>query len=143
MNRWSAFTWAVLASFCWGFAPLFEKLGLNGKGDPLAGVLIRSAGVLLGATSVAILTPRLIPRLGEFSARHWIYLILGGVVASIVGQLCFYRALKTGQVSQVVPIGASYPVLAFLLGVLFLGEPVTLAKLGGIMLVVTGVYLLR
>jgi transporter family protein len=64
-------------------------------------------------------------------------------MASIIGQLCFYRALKIGDVSRVVPIGASYPVTACLLGILLLHEPVTLEKGIGILLVVGGTFLLR
>ena len=63
-------------------------------------------------------------------------------MASIIGQLCFYRALKLGEVSRVVPIGASYPVLAFILGTLFLGESINVAKVGGIVLVALALVLL-
>lgn len=143
MSRWSAFTWAILAAFCWGFAPLMEKLGLNGRGDPMIGVFIRSLGVILGLGLFAAATPSVTVRMGEFTARQWILLGLGGFTASIVGQVCFYRALRSGPVSQVVPIGASYPVLSFILGILFLGEAVTAARIAGIVLVVAGVYLLR
>jgi transporter family protein len=143
MSRWPPYVWAIMAALCWGVAPFFEKMGLAGKGDPLVGVFIRSLGILVGIGIFAVFTVRLVPRLSEFPARYWIFLMLGGLLASIVGQLCFYRALKTGQISQMVPIGASYPVLSFLLGLLFLGEPLTSVKVAGIILVMSGVFLLR
>ncbi len=143
MNGLSAFTWALLASFCWGFAPLLEKVGLRGHTDPVIGVFVRSLGVMLGALCFLPILPRLAGRFSDLTPRNWIFLCLGGLVASIIGQLCFYRALKIGDVSRVVPIGASYPVLAFLFGVLFLGESLTWGKAGGIVLVMAGVYLLR
>jgi len=43
----------------------------------------------------------------------------------------------------VVPIGASYPVLAFILGTVFFRESFTWSKMGGIVLVIAGVFLLR
>ena len=143
MKSLSAFGWAVLASCCWGFAPLLEKVGLRGNADPAIGVFVRSLGVMLGALCFLPLLPRFAGRLSDLTPRNWIFLCLGGLMASIIGQLCFYRALKMGDVSRVVPIGASYPILAFLLGVVFLGESLTWSKTGGIVLVMMGVYLLR
>jgi transporter family protein len=143
MTSWSAFTWALLASFCWGIAPLLEKFGLRGNTDPAIGVFVRSIGVMLGALCFLPILPKLSGRFSDLTLRNWIFLCLGGFVASIIGQLCFYRALKIGEVSRVVPIGASYPLLAFLLGILFLGESLTWGKAGGLVLVMAGVYLLR
>jgi len=143
MNSLSAFGWAVLASFCWGCAPLLEKVGLRGNADPVISVFVRSIGVMLGALCFLPFMPRLSRHFAELTPRNWIFLCLGGLVASIIGQLCFYRALKVGDVSRVVPIGASYPVLAFIFGVLFFGESMTWPKAGGIVLVMAGVYLLR
>jgi transporter family protein len=143
MSSLSAFGWAVLASFCWGFAPLFEKVGLRGNIDPAVGVLIRTVGVLVGVVLIYPLIPKLTGRFSDLTPRNWICLSMGGLLASVIGQLCFYRALKLGEVSKVVPIGASYPVLAFLLGVLVFGESITWPKIGGIVLVIAGVFLLR
>ena len=139
----SAFGWALLASFCWGLAPLLEKAGLRGTTDPAIGVFVRSIGVSLGALCFLPILWRVPGRFSEVPPRSWVFLGLGGVLASIVGQLCFYRALKIGDVSRVVPVGASYPVTACLLGVLLLHEPLTLSKGVGILLVVGGTFLLR
>ena len=100
-------------------------------------------GVVLGAVACLPLLFRLPGRFSDVAPRQWFFLCMGGILASIVGQLCFYRALKTGDVSRVVPVGASYPVTACLLGILLLHEPVTLAKGVGILLVVSGTFLLR
>jgi transporter family protein len=143
MNGLSAFGWALLASFCWGFAPLFEKVGLRGNIDPAVGVLIRTVGVLLGVLLIFPAMPKFTGRFADLTPRNWFFLSMGGLLASVIGQLCFYRALKLGEVSKVVPIGASYPVLAFLLGILFFRESVTLPKMAGIALVIAGVFLLR
>jgi len=139
----NAFGWALLASFCWGFAPLLEKAGLRGNTDPAVGVFVRSIGVIAGALAFLPVLLRGTGRFSDVTTRSWILLCLGGFMASIVGQLCFYRALKAGDVSRVVPVGASYPVTACFLGILLLHEPVTVAKSVGILLVVSGTFLLR
>ena len=143
MTDLSPFVWAVLAAICWGLAPITEKLGLRGATDPVVGVFVRSVGVFLGTLVLAAFTPQVLMRAQALSLRTWGYLISGGILASILGQVCFYRALKLGEVSRVVPIGAAYPVLAFLLGVLFFNESITAIKILGIVLVMAGVYLLR
>lgn len=139
----SAYVWALLAATCWGVAPLLEKAGLRGPVDPTAGVFIRSLGVAAAAACFLLWVPDLTKHLSAMPRRQWVFLGLGGVMASILGQICFYRALQTGEVSRVVPLGASYPVLACLLGLVLLKEPITFSKACGIVLVVAGTYLLR
>ncbi|HRU38797.1 MAG TPA: EamA family transporter, partial [Candidatus Goldiibacteriota bacterium] len=70
-------------------------------------------------------------------------LMLGGLLANIVGQALFYNALQGGDVSKVLPITGAYPMIAFLLGVFLLGEAVTLQKLAGAGLVLAGIILLK
>lgn len=139
----NAFFWALLAAACWGWAPILEKLGLRGPIDPILGVVVRSLGVIAGLLFMLPFVPQLPQKLSALPSRTWLFLIAGGIAASILGQICFYRALKSGSVSQVVPVGAAYPVLACLLGVLLLGEHMTATKAIGIALVVMGTYLLR
>jgi len=132
-----------MASCCWGCAPLLEKAGLRGQIDPAIGVFVRSIGVMLGALCFIPALMQMPARFSEVAPRNWIYLCLGGFMASIVGQLCFYRALKVGDVSRVVPVGASYPVIACLFGIFLLHESLTPGKAIGILLVVSGTFLLR
>ena len=73
----------------------------------------------------------------------WHYLVIGGFLASVVGQIFFYSALRTGEVSKVTPLGATYSLVSFLLGVLFLQESITATKIGGVICVVLGAILLK
>ena len=72
-----------------------------------------------------------------------VLVLLGGFLASVVGQVFFYHALKTGESSKVVPLAATYPLVSFILGVILLGEKVTFAKTGGIIFILLGVFLLK
>ena len=71
-------------------------------------------------------------------------LILGsGLAAGAAGTAFFYLALARGEVSRVKPIAFGLaPATAVALGVLFLGEGVSVAKIAGLLLVVAGVVLL-
>jgi bacterial/archaeal transporter family protein len=53
-----------------------------------------------------------------------------------------FLAIGAGEVSQVVPITSSYPVITLLLAVAALGETVTAARAGATLLIVSGVVLL-
>jgi bacterial/archaeal transporter family protein len=75
--------------------------------------------------------------------RSALFVAAGGIVAGLIGQLAFYAALKGGEASIVVPVAATYPLVALIVSVIFLGEAITVQKLAGIGLVVGGVALLR
>lgn len=140
MNK--PFFLAVLTSLIWGFAPVFEKIGLNGKIDPYLGVVIRTIPIAL----IGVLGLTFMGRLGSIATvdiKSAVFVIAGGLIAGFLGQMAFYSALKSGDASVVVPVAATYPLVALLVSVVFLGEAFTLQKLFGIGLVVGGVMLLK
>lgn len=136
----SGFWWAVLTACVWGLVPLLEKVGL-GATSPSIGVLARSMGVLAG---VVLLSLTMSPwrALGSLTLRSFLLLALGGFLASFVGQMMFYRALKASQISYVTPIAGAYPLVAVLLGWWVLHEPITTARLCGAGMIILGVWLL-
>jgi len=141
MTPMSAFWWAVLTAGIWGVVPLIEKLGLTGS-SPTIGVFARSLGVVVGLVIFGFWWSPW-RALGSLSVRSLVLLALGGFLASFVGQLAFYHALKTGHVSQVTPVSGAYPLVAAILGWLLLREPITLIRILGGVLIVLGVVLLR
>ena len=66
--------------------------------------------------------------------------VLNGVVTPVTFILLF-TALRAGDVSRVVPIGASYPVVTVLAAALLLDEPLTVTRTVGTLLVVAGIVL--
>jgi transporter family protein len=139
----TAFVSALLASACWGIAPFFEKAGLSNTSDSTLGVFVRSTGVLIGTLALVPFFSRIGPRISEIPGRSMVFLFIGGVLASVIGQAFFYRALKLGEVSRAVAIGASYPVIAAILGLILFKEPLTWSKAGGIVMIAAGTLLLR
>ncbi len=135
------FIWAALAAFVWGIVPLLEKLGLV-KVQPLVGLFYRSLGVVIGLflLGIFLLKPS---EIKSVNLRSIVFLVLGGFLASFIAQICFYKGLKIGEVSRVVPIAGSFPLVTFLFGVLFLGESVNLAKIIGVLLIVLGIWALK
>ena len=137
----NSFLWALVTSLIWGVVPLLEKAGLS-SASPLAGLFYRCLGVVAGMTvfGLGIFNFKDIRAVGTRSA---ILLMLGGLLASFAGQICFYNALKAGEVSRVVIIAGSYPLMTFLLGVLLFNESISPLKIAGAVLVGAGLVLLK
>lgn len=137
----TALLWAVLTACIWGIVPLMEKIGLTHT-SPAVGVVARSLGVVVGLVVFSAVTAPW----ASLRALGWPSLLLlagGGLLASFVGQLAFYQALKAGAVSRVTPVAGAYPLVAALLGWWVLREPLTLPRLLGVVFVILGVALLR
>ena len=137
----SALAWALLTAVIWGIVPLLEKQGL-GQGSPVIGVFARSIGIILGFLVLGVWWSPW-KALAGLSVRSVVLLALGGFLASFVGQLAFYHALRVGNVSQVTPLAGIYPLIAAILGWLLLREPMTAPRLVGVCLIVVGTLLLR
>lgn len=60
----------------------------------------------------------------------------------IGGLILFYLALGTGEASKVVPVSAAYPAVTLILSAVFLSENLSVARVAGMCLVVTGVVVL-
>ncbi len=138
----SSFSLALVAAFFWGLSALLEKWGLR-NADPMAGVVARTLGILLGIVIFMVIAPEVPRRFIQMDGRSKLALMGGGLMASVVAQMFFYRALKYGEVGRVSSVGGAWPVFAFVLSVLIFHEPLTRGKLAGIFLVTMGVILLK
>ena len=137
----NALFWAILTACVWGVVPVMEKMGLH-KVEPFTALFYRCLGVVIGIVLLGafIVKPA---QLRSVDTKSIILLVSSGFLASFVAQILFYHGLKIGDVSRVVPISGTYPLIAFVLSVLLLKESVTPARIGGMLLVVSGVWLLR
>ncbi|QLD89548.1 EamA family transporter [Natronomonas salina] len=130
--------WALLAMACYSFAFLFMKIALQDL--PTFTVMPIAVGTLaVGATSVAAL-------FGEWSipsvtSRSVGFAVAAGIclTGAVVG---YFRALTTGPVSIVIPIFGMFLVGGALLGIVVLGEAVTVKKALGIALGAVAVVLI-
>lgn len=135
------FGFALVTALIWGLVPLMEKSGLV-KVAPYIGVYARSVGVLLGlAVYSFFVTPAEVLR--ALDLRSFLFLAGGGFLASFAAQYIFYHALKFGEASKMTAVAGIYPLITFFLALIFLGEAMTARKLAGVVLVVSGVALLR
>ena len=137
-----AYLLSILTAFIWGIAPIFEKIGLSGKIEPYVAVVVRTIPIVL-VSFIGLLFMGKVGSLGQLASKDVLFITIGGLLAGFLGQITLYSALKIGQASVVVPIAATYPLVAMTVAVLFLGEPLTWQKVTGVVLVISGVMMLR
>ncbi|MBI4746432.1 MAG: EamA family transporter [Deltaproteobacteria bacterium] len=137
-----AYLLSILTAFIWGIAPIFEKIGLSGEIEPYVAVVVRTIPIVL-VSFTGLLFMGKVGSLGQLASKDVLFVTIGGLLAGFLGQITLYSALKIGQASVVVPIAATYPLVAMTVAVLFLGEPLTWQKVTGVVLVISGVMMLR
>lgn len=137
----NAYVLAGIAMVFWGIAPIFGKLGLGGI-QPLAALTIRSL-IISAILLIAVTASGQWGHVGGVTAKDAAYIALEGICAALLGQLAYYYALKFGEVGRVSLIVAAFPLVALFLGIIFLGEKLTILKLVAALLIVTGIVLLN
>jgi transporter family protein len=130
---------ALLAALCWGVAPIFEKWSLL-RASPLTVLTVRSLVVSATLIVVCLLTGQL-QDIRRVDAPLFQLIAIGGILGSLAGLYIYFWALKQDLASTIVPVAGSYPLIAVVLGILFLGEPLSFQRLLGASLVVVGVFL--
>lgn len=133
------FIWAVLSAVFAALTAIFAKVGLEGVDSDLA-TLVRTVVILVVLSCFVYFTgkwsnPLALPQ------RTWLFLVLSGL-ATGASWVCYFRALKIGNASQVAPIDKLSVVLVALFAVIFLGERPSSANWLGILMVGGGVLVL-
>lgn len=131
----------VITMILWGTTPLLEKIGLR-EVDPAIGVFIRSAAVV-AVLAVYLLATGRFPELARVSVKNYAIFAATGIMAGLLAMWTYFYVLRSGMISQVVPITASYPILTAALGILVLGEAATPQRILGIVLAVIGIVLVK
>jgi transporter family protein len=131
----------IATTLLWGSTPILEKIGLA-KVDPLIGVTIRSAIVTAGLFLLTFLLGKG-RALIELDGKSVLLFGASGVIAGLLGMWTYYGALKMEATSKIVPIAACYPLVTALLSVLVLKEGVTLYRVIGTALIVSGIWLVK
>lgn len=126
---------AILSAVFAAATAILAKIGIEGVDSNLA-TAIRTIVVLLLAWGMVFLTHSQ-TGLNSISPRSWLFLILSGL-ATGASWLCYFYAIKHGDVSMVVPIDKCSLVLTIIFAAIFLGEAFTWKTLVGSVLLLGG-----
>ncbi|MGM0441368.1 MAG: EamA family transporter [Elusimicrobiota bacterium] len=138
----SAFVFALTVAVFWGVAPIFGKMGLV-NAQPGVALALRSFVVTVILFIWVGLTGKFSSMFSLTTSRSGLAIAAEGILASLLGHLAYYYALKSGSASKVVPITSAFPLVAMAVGILFLNEKLTFTSgLGGI-LIISGIILIK
>lgn len=110
--------------------------------DPLVGVTVRSAIVTAGLLLLTFLLGKG-RALIELDGKSILLFGASGLMAGLLGMWTYYGALKIEATSKIVPIAACYPLVTALLSVFVLKEGISLHRVVGTALIVSGIWLVK
>ncbi|MDD6301993.1 MAG: GRP family sugar transporter [Bacillales bacterium] len=138
---------ALLAALFTSLTTILSKIGIKDVNSNFA-TGYRTLIVVFCSLIICLIKGSLssFPSLNTF---NWIFLILSGIVTGL-SWLCYYKALKLGDVNKVVPIDKSSFILSSILFVIFFfddttnsGDPLTISMLVvSIILIGLGTFLM-
>jgi len=131
--------WAILSAVFAAFTAIFAKIGVKEINSDFA-TFIRTFVILIVLGAILFATDqyqsvRTIPN------KSLLFLILSGL-ATGGSWICYFRALKIGNASQVAPIDKLSVVLVAIFSVIFLGERLFSVDWLGIFLIASGAILI-
>jgi len=136
MTAWQL--WAVLSAVFAALTALFAKIGVEGVNPDLA-TFIRTVVIVIALAAMLLATGQF-QTPGNSSPTNLLSLVLSGL-ATGASWVCYFRALKLGNASQVAPIDKLSVVLVALFGATFLGEKLSIMNWAGVVLIAGGAIL--
>lgn len=128
---------ALASGFFAGLTAVLGKAGVSGL-DPDFATMIRSVVILL--LTAGIVCARGAWRSSELTSRGVVFIALSGVATGL-SWLFYYRALRWGPATKVVPVDKLSLAVAMVLSVIFLGEHPSWRVVGGAALILAGTVL--
>ena len=130
---------AILAALFAAATSILAKIGIEGVDSNLA-TAIRTIVVLLMAWGMVFLTHSQ-GGISSITPKSWLFLILSGFT-TVASWLCYFYALKIGEINKVLPIDKCSLVLTILFAAIFLGEAFTWKTLVGSILLLAGTLII-
>jgi transporter family protein len=139
-GKMTVFFLSLFGMVCWGIAPIFAKMALKNL-NPVVGLIFRTL-FAAGVIACWSLASGSLYKIKGVSIYTWILIAIEAVLATLVGDLAYFAAIKKGDVSLVTIIMSSSPLVTLIFACIFLGEKITLTRIIGAILVIIGVILI-
>ncbi len=130
--------WAFLAAIFAALTAIFAKVGVSDINSNYA-TFLRTVVVIV-VLAALVWGRGEAQSLSTLSGKTLLFLVLSGL-ATGASWLCYFRALKLGNASQVAPIDKLSVIFVAVLGALFLGEKLSPVSWGGVALIGIGAIL--
>lgn len=133
------FVFALLSAVFAALTSILAKIGIDGVSSNLA-TAIRTSVVVIMSWGMVFITNTL-GGINEISKKSWLFLIVSGLATGI-SWLCYYKAIKIGDVSKVVPVDKLSVIITLVLSFVFLHESFTTKSLIGCILIGAGTLIM-
>jgi len=130
--------WALLSAVFAALTAIFAKVGIDEVNSDFA-TFFRTIVILIILGGILLATNQFQP-LHSITAKSYLFLCLSGL-ATGASWVCYFRALKIGNASQVAPIDKLSVVLVAIFGVVFLSEKLSTGNWIGVCLIAVGALL--
>ncbi len=130
--------WAFLAAIFAALTAIFAKIGIEDVNSDFA-TFLRTIVVIVALGAILYFT-RKFQSLETLTPKSMIFIVLSGL-ATGASWVCYFRALKLGNASQVAPVDKLSVVFVAVIGALFLGEQLSYVNWGGVVLIALGAIL--
>ncbi|MFD1881691.1 EamA family transporter [Paracoccus pacificus] len=130
--------WAFLSAGFAALTAIFAKIGIENVNSDFA-TFIRTIIILLAAGVIVVASGHW-QAPASLSARTWMFLVMSGLATGL-SWICYFRALKLGQASQVAPIDKLSVVMVAIIAVAFLGERLSAGAWAGVAMIAGGAVL--
>jgi drug/metabolite transporter (DMT)-like permease len=129
--------YAVVAGIFWGSSPVLIKRGLVGS-DVSAATLYQQATILLTLVLAAVIEGNLMAQ--RISPLPLAVFVATGIVGAYLGRTLFVKSVAQIGASRAQSLNNSSPLITVLLAALLLGETLSTALIGGVLLILAGVF---
>lgn len=137
MQTWILY--AIASMLFAGATSVIAKKGLDGIPADL-GLAVRTAMVFVLVSAFAFVT---VPRSSVFTLHRQNWLWLGAsALCTAASWVCYYRAIKAGEVSTVAMIDKGSVLIAILLSAVILKEAISLRFVLGSLMVACGLWVI-
>lgn len=130
--------WAFLSALFAALTAIFAKVGVE-EVNPDFATFIRTVVILFILGGILFITNQFQP-LRAISSKSYLFLVLSGI-ATGASWVCYFRALKLGNASQVAPIDKLSVVFVAIFGAIFLSEKLSFGNWLGVCLIAIGALL--
>lgn len=135
----SALIFLLLGIVGWGLGAFFDKLSLRHL-DPSGAFYVRTLFMIFIFTPLVLWKYPQTKQALLGSDKLGPVFVLASVIVSMSGVFFYLKALSGGEATRIVPLSSTYPLVTFMLALLFLGESFTVNKFIGTLLISGGIY---
>jgi len=136
-----AVVYLIIAIISWGLGAIFDKLTLRYL-DALPAFYARTM-IMIVFFLLFVLTrfSKTVTDIIKAPKISLLYISLS-VIVSMLGVYTYLKAMSFSDASKIVPLSSTYPLVTFIVAVLFLGESFSINRFLGTVFVISGVYLI-